>query len=169
MKKSAKVPIVSIIGWSGSGKTTLLEKLIPELAGRGCRVATVKHYSHGFDMDREGKDTWRHRKAGAACTVLSSAGQLALVRDMDHDASLDEIRDRFIHDADIILSEGFKRDSAPKIEVFREALGEEPLCRTIDDVMAVMSDVPLGVGCICLGLDEVGKLADLIEENFLKT
>lgn len=169
MKQEKKPPIVSIVGWSGSGKTTLLEKLIPELSGRGYRVATVKHYSHGFDMDREGKDTWRHRKAGSVCTVLASATQLGLVRDMDHDAPLDEIRDRFVHDADIILSEGYKQDSAPKVEVYRKELGRDPLCRESNGFLAVMSDMALGVGCVCLGLDDIKKLADLIEDRFLRT
>lgn len=100
------IPIVSIVGKSDSGKTTLIEKLIPELNRKGYRVATVKHDVHGFEVDREGKDSWRHRRAGSYSTVLSSPRQLAIIRDMDHDASLEEIRDRFIRDVDIIITEG---------------------------------------------------------------
>ncbi|OHD66988.1 MAG: molybdopterin-guanine dinucleotide biosynthesis protein B [Spirochaetes bacterium RBG_13_51_14] len=157
-------PIISIVGWSGSGKTTLLEKLIPELVRRGYRVATVKHDVHGFDIDREGKDTWRHRRAGAVCTVISSSNQLALVRDMDHDASLEEIRKGFIADVDIILTEGYKQDEAPKVEVFRRGEHKRPIFADGNGLIALVSDTKFDLGVPCLGLDEISKLADIIEE-----
>jgi molybdopterin-guanine dinucleotide biosynthesis protein B len=103
------IPIISIVGKSNSGKTTLIEKLIPELNRRGYRVGTVKHDVHGFEVDKEGKDSWRHRKAGAYSTIISSPQQIALIRTMSYDAPLDEIRDRFIQDVDIIIAEGYKR------------------------------------------------------------
>jgi molybdopterin-guanine dinucleotide biosynthesis adapter protein len=161
------IPILSIVGWSGSGKTVLLEKIIPELVRRGYRVATVKHDVHGFDIDREGKDTWRHRKAGSACTVISSSKQLALVRDMDHDASLYEIRDRFIHDVDIILTEGYKQEQAPKVEVFRAGEHPEPLFAKQGDLVAMVTDVKQDTSAPCLGLDDIEKLVDIIEKKFL--
>ena len=86
------IPVVSIVGKSDAGKTTLIEKLIPELVRRGYRVATVKHDVHGFDVDREGKDSWRHKQAGAHTVVISSPEKLALIRDVDHDADLAELR-----------------------------------------------------------------------------
>ncbi len=167
IKEARVIPVITIVGWSGSGKTTLLEKLIPELGRRGYRVATVKHHGGGFEMDREGKDTWRHRKAGAVCTVLSSPEQLALVRDMDHDASLDEIRLSFVHDADIILAEGFKSERMPKIEVFRGSPGMEPIFAASDELVAMVSDRPCETTAPCLGLDDIADLADLIESRFL--
>jgi len=87
------VPIVSIVGKSDSGKTTLIEKLLPALTGRGYRVATVKHDVHGFEVDQEGKDSWRHKQAGAHTVVISSPNKVALIRDVERDLTLDEIRD----------------------------------------------------------------------------
>lgn len=162
-----KIPLVSFVGWSGSGKTTFLEKLIPELVRRGYRVATVKHLAHGFVMDHEGKDTWRHRRAGASCTVLSSADQLALVRDMDHDASLDEIREQFVSGVDLIIAEGFKKEAVPKIEVFRTGVHPEPLFAGHPDLIAMVTDASVNTAAPCLGLDDVGELADIIEKKFL--
>jgi molybdopterin-guanine dinucleotide biosynthesis adapter protein len=161
------VPIVSFVGWSGIGKTTLLEKLIPELVRRGYRVATVKHVHH-FSLDHEGKDTWRHRKAGAACTIISSPEQLAMIRDVDHDASLDEIRDTYTGDVDIVITEGYKQDRAPKIEVFRAGEHPEPVIADGRDLVALVTDTGFDCGVPRLGLDEIGKLADLIENTFLK-
>ena len=160
-------PIISIVGWSGSGKTVLLEKLIPEMVRRGYRVATAKHHPHDFDMDYEGKDTWRHRQAGAACTIISSDKRMAMIRDMDHDASLGELRDRFISDVDIIIAEGFKRERVPKIEVYRKVMEAEPLCKTMDGVIAVVTDAPLDPGIPVLGLDDITQLADFIVNKFL--
>lgn len=160
-------PIISIVGWSGSGKTVLLEKLIPEMVRRGYRVATAKHHPHDFDMDYEGKDTWRHRQAGAACTIISSDKRMAMIRDMDHDASLGELRDRFISDVDIIIAEGFKRERVPKIEVYRKVMEAEPLCKTMDGVIAVVTDAPLDPGIPRLGLDDITQLADFIVNKFL--
>ena len=161
------IPVITVVGWSGSGKTTLIEKLIPELRRRGWRVATVKHHGKAFEIDREGKDTWRHRRAGAVCTILSSPAGLAMVRDMDHDAPLGEIRERFIHDADIIVAEGFKNEGWPKVEVFREGANPEPLFAQSDDLVAMVSDRPRDTKAPCLGLDDVKGLADLIEERLL--
>jgi molybdopterin-guanine dinucleotide biosynthesis adapter protein len=161
-------PILSIVGWSGSGKTVLLEKLIPEMVRRGYRVATAKHHPHHFDMDYEGKDTWRHRQAGAACTIISSHDRLAMIRDMDHDAPLDELRERFIRDVDIIIAEGFKRDRAPKIEVYRKAMEKEPLFKTMSGIVAMVTDAPLDPGVPVMGLDDIPRLADFIEDTFLK-
>ena len=163
------IPIVSIVGKSDSGKTTLIEKLIPELNQRGYRIATVKHDVHGFEVDREGKDSWRHRKAGSHSTVISSPQQLALIRDMNHDASLEEIRDRFIRDVDIIVTEGYKKDSAPKVEVFRKEVHQEPLCTGDDNLVAFVSNRHFDLGVPCLDLNDSKGLADLLENRFLKT
>ena len=161
------IPIVSIVGTSDSGKTTLIEKLVPELNRRGYRVATIKHDVHGFDVDREGKDSWRHKQAGAHTVVISSPQKLALIRDVDHDAELAELRDKYIQDVDIILSEGFKRNSQPKIEVFRKERRRELLCTREDNLVAIASNQPFDIGVPCFDLDDARGIVDLIEEKFL--
>ena len=161
------IPIISIVGKSDSGKTTLIEKLVPELNRKGYRVATVKHDTHSFEVDKEGKDSWRHRRAGAHSTVISSPKQLAVIRDMEHDASLEEIRDRFIRDVDIIITEGYKKDSAPKVEVFRKEAHHEPLCTRDDNLVAFVSNKPFDLGVPCLDLNDGKALADLLERTVL--
>jgi molybdopterin-guanine dinucleotide biosynthesis protein B len=162
------IPIVSIVGKSDSGKTTLIEKLLPELGRRGYRVATVKHDVHGFEVDREGKDSWRHKKAGAHTVVISSPMKVAIIRDVDHDADLHEIRDRYIRDVDLILSEGFKRNNHPKIEVSRKEKHRDLLCKKEDNLLAIASDQPFEIGVPCLGLNDAAGLVDLIEEKILR-
>jgi molybdopterin-guanine dinucleotide biosynthesis protein B len=161
-------PIVSIVGKSNSGKTTLLEKLISELLKRGYRVATIKHNVHGFDIDHEGKDSWRHKKAGAHTTVIASPGRIALIEDLDHDYSLDEIRDKYIKGVDIILSEGYKGNPFPKIEVSRAELKRDLLCKKEDNLLAVASDIKLDIDVPCFDINDTQSLVDLIENKFLK-
>jgi len=162
------IPIVSIVGTSNSGKTTLIEKLVPELVRRGYRVATIKHDIHGFEVDREGKDSWRHKQAGAHTVIISSPQKLAIIRDVDHDADLVELRDKYVQDVDIILSEGFKRNLQPKIEVSRREMGRELLCSREDNLLAIATDQPLDIGVPCFGLDDDRGMVSLIEEKFLQ-
>ena len=160
--------IISIVGKSNSGKTTLVEKLIPELIKRGYRVATIKHNKHGFDIDHEGKDSWRHKKAGASTTVIACPMRVALIEDIDRDYSLGEIRDKYIKDADVILAEGYKGNPFPKIEVFRSELKRELLCGKEDNLLALASDKKLDVGVPCFDINDIKSVADLIEDKFLK-
>ena len=162
------IPIVSVVGKSNAGKTTLLEKLIPELVRRGYRVATVKHDVHGFEIDHEGKDSWRHKKAGAHTTIISSPGRIALIENVDHDHTLDEIRDSYVNNADIILTEGYKGNPFPKIEVYRAELKNEPLCKKDDNLLAFASDTKLNIGIPCFDINDAQSLVDLIENKFLK-
>jgi len=162
------IPIVSIVGKSDSGKTTLIEKIVPELVARGYRVATIKHDTHGFEIDREGKDSWRHRRAGAHTVVISSPRQIAVIRDADRDLALAELRDRFIDDVDIIISEGFKRDVQPKIEVSRRERHSELLCTEDDNLVAVASNRKFELRVPCLDINDAKGLADIIEEKFLR-
>src|SRR3989339_1095033 len=108
--------IITIVGKSDSGKTTLLEKLIAELTRRGYRIGTVKHAHDGFEMDKKGKDSWRHRKAGAHATLVISEDKIAMVR--NDRADYIEKMQTYLLDVDIILAEGFKRQRLHKIEVF---------------------------------------------------
>jgi molybdopterin-guanine dinucleotide biosynthesis adapter protein len=161
-------PIVSIVGKSNAGKTTLLEKLIPELVKRGYRVATIKHNVHGFDIDQEGKDSWRHKKAGAHLTVISSPCRIAVIEDVEKDLSLEEIREKYIHDVDIILTEGYKGNPFPKVEVFRSELKRELLYKKEDNLLAIASDIGMNIGVPCFDINDASGLAGLIENTFLK-
>jgi molybdopterin-guanine dinucleotide biosynthesis protein MobB len=162
------IPVVSVVGKSNSGKTTLVEKMIGELVRRGYRVATIKHNPHGFDIDHEGKDSWRHKQAGARTTVIASAHRVAVVEDVEKDFDIGELVDRYIRDVDIVLSEGFKKNPFPKIEVNRSEMNQELLCSPADNLLAVCSDRPLTTGVPCLDINDIGGLVDLIETRFLK-
>jgi molybdopterin-guanine dinucleotide biosynthesis protein B len=162
------IPIVCIVGKSNSGKTTLIEKLVPELLRRSYRVATIKHDVHGFEVDQEGKDSWRHKRAGAHTVVISSPTKLALIRDVDHDASLAEVRDQYIREVDLVLAEGFKKNNQPKIEVFRKEMHRDLLCTNDDTLVAISSNQAFEVGVPCFNLEDIRGLADLIEERFLR-
>jgi molybdopterin-guanine dinucleotide biosynthesis protein B len=163
------VPIISIVGKSDSGKTTLIEKLVPELTQRGYRIATVKHDVHGFEVDREGKDSWRHKKAGAHTVVISSPEKVALIRDVEKDLTLDEIREKLVRDVDLILSEGYKKDIQPKIEIFRKEKHKELLSTKEDNLVAIVSNQKFNVGVPCFYLDDVKGLSIFIEEEFIKS
>jgi molybdopterin-guanine dinucleotide biosynthesis adapter protein len=162
------IPIVSIVGKSDAGKTTLLEKIVKILTSRGYRIATIKHDAHSFEIDHEGKDSWRHKQAGAALTIISSATKVAVVADTDHDYSLEELRQRFVLDADLILSEGYKREEHPKIEVFRLDHHPHMLCDRDDNLVAVAGDPPSPPeGVPVFDLNDPVLLCDFIEERFL--
>jgi molybdopterin-guanine dinucleotide biosynthesis protein B len=164
-------PVISIVSKKSSGKTTLIEKLIPALGARGYRVGTVKHDTHGFEIDHEGKDTWRHKQAGARTVAISSPWKLSLIKDVDREASLDDIVKSYFTDMDLVLTEGYQRAGKPKIEVFRSEAHQNPLHvkGKSDSLVAVISDVPLDLGVPCFDIDDVAGLADWIEERFLSS
>lgn len=163
------IPIVSIVGKSDSGKTTLIEKLLPELTKRGYRIATVKHDTHGFEVDREGKDSWRHKKAGAFAVVISSPKKIALIREVERDLKLEEIREKFIQDVDLIISEGYKKDVQPKIEIFRREKHENLLCNEDDNLIAIVTNKRFDINVPQFDLDDIFGLANFIENRFLKS
>ncbi|MBC8420296.1 MAG: molybdopterin-guanine dinucleotide biosynthesis protein B [Desulfobacterales bacterium] len=165
MKGVTDPPIVSVVGFSGAGKTTLLEKLIHELADRGYRVGSIKHDVHGFEMDKPGKDSWRHKHAGASTTVLSSPHQIGMVMDVDHDHDPDELK-KFFRNVDIILTEGYKQGDKPKLEVFRHGVHEEPLCRNDDRLIALISDTHVELGVPHFLLNDIKGIADFLISNF---
>ena len=163
------IPVVSVVGKSNSGKTTLIEKMIGELVRRGYRVATIKHNRHGFEIDHEGKDSWRHKRAGARTTVIASPLRVAVVEDVGKDLDIGELVDRYIRDVDIVLSEGFKKNPFPKIEVNRREMNQALLCTSADNLLAVCSDRPLTAGVPCLDINDIGGLVDLVEARFLQS
>lgn len=162
------IPIVSIVGKSNSGKTTLVEKLIHELTERGYQVATIKHNRHGFDIDHEGKDSWRHKKAGARMTVIASPKKVAVIEDIDRDYEIKELVEHYIHAVDIVLVEGFKGNVHPKIEVFRKELKRELMSINDGTLLAIASDEPLKSNVPCFDLNDSLGIADFIEKKFLR-
>lgn len=161
------LPIISFVGASNSGKTTFLEKLIPELCRRGFRVGTVKHDVHGFEMDHQGKDTWRHRKAGAGTIAISSPQRVATIREVDEEMDLELLAGRYFWSEDILITEGFKRARFPKIEVFRSEIEPEPICSLSDNLIAIVSDDAVERDVPVFGFDEVQKIADFIQARYL--
>jgi molybdopterin-guanine dinucleotide biosynthesis protein B len=157
--------IISVVGKSQSGKTTFIEKLIPELKGRGYRVGTIKHAFHGFKIDWQGKDSWRHKQAGADTVMMAGPGQFALVKDETAD-TLDEY-EKYFEDVDIVITEGFKKGNKPKIEILRAARHTEPLCSNDDRLFALVTDTDVELGVPKFGLDAAADVADLIERRFI--
>ncbi len=165
MNEMKQPPIISVVGYSGAGKTTLMEKLIGELTRRGYRVGSIKHDVHGFEMDKPGKDSWRHKQAGASTTLISSPHQIGLVMDVDHDHSPDELKVFFNH-VNVILTEGYKKQNRPKVEIFRSRVHHEPLCRNDDNIVAIMSDIPVDLKTPRFTLEDVEGLVDFLVEKF---
>lgn len=157
-------PILCIVGGSGSGKTTYLERLIPELSGMGLRVGTIKHHPGDFEMDIPGKDSWRHRQAGAVATMVSSPRRIGMVLEVDHDHDLKELAS-FMADVDIVLAEGYKRARRPKIEIFRSEAHDKPFC--IDDgyLMAIVTDADVDIEVPQFVMDDVRGLATFLLER----
>lgn len=158
--------IISIVGKAESGKTTLIEKLIPELKKGGYKVGVIKHAHRGFDMDKKGKDTYRHKKAGADAVLVSSPGKIAMVKD-EPGESLDNIT-KYLKDMDLVITEGFKKESMPKIEVFRRKRHQSPACIEDKNLIAFVTDDPIKVNVPTFGLDEIEKIGAFITEKFLK-
>jgi molybdopterin-guanine dinucleotide biosynthesis protein B len=158
-------PVLSIVGKSESGKTTLIEKIIPELKRRGYRIGIVKHAHHGFEMDRKGKDSHRHRQAGADTVMIASPGQIAMVKDVPNEC-LDDLVP-FFSDMDILISEGFKRDRAPKIEVYRKERHDQPACLKDDTLLAMVSDTPLELSVPRFASDDIDAITEFIVARFL--
>jgi len=147
--------VVGFAGFSGAGKTTLIERLIPRLAARGLRVSVVKHAHHDFDVDRPGKDSHRHRVAGAAEVMVVSANRWALMHELrgDPEPSLEEQIGR-LSPCDLVLVEGYKRVAVPKLEVHRPSLGQPLLQPNDPHVAAIVSDAPLRAPVPVLWLDD---------------
>lgn len=132
---------LGIAGWSGSGKTTLVERLIPELRARGLSVSTLKHAHHRFDVDVRGKDSWRHRAAGAREVLVVSDRRLALMRELDEGEAppLEALLD-LMAPVDLVLVEGYKSLPIPKIEVWRPAVGKPRLAPGDPHIVALVTD-----------------------------
>lgn len=154
--------IIGLAGWSGAGKTTLLTRLIPCLTGRGISVSTIKHAHHAFDVDKPGKDSHAHRAAGAAQVLVSSANRWALMTEHRGapEPSLRELL-ALLAPVDLVIVEGFKRDTHPKIEVHRAANGKPWLHPEDAMIQAVAADIAAPPGAPHpLDLDDIEAIAE---------
>ncbi|EKV29512.1 Molybdopterin-guanine dinucleotide biosynthesis protein MobB [Caenispirillum salinarum AK4] len=133
--------VFGLAGWSNSGKTTLMTAAVTILTRRGFRISTIKHAHHAFDIDRPGKDSFRHREAGASEVLITSGRRWALMHELrdEDEPSLEDLVARMTP-VDLLLVEGFKRHPHPKIEVHRPSVGKDPLWPQDDSVVAVASD-----------------------------
>ena len=159
--------VFGIIGWSGSGKTTLMVKLLPELIRRGYKVSTMKHINHGFDIDRKGKDSYEHRKAGATEVMISSSNRWALMHELRgaEEPALDKLIKHMIP-VDLLLIEGFQNHRYDKLEVYRKVTGKPLRCLEDDNIVAIACDSLLGAATIPLvDLNDTVSIADFIEEH----
>jgi molybdopterin-guanine dinucleotide biosynthesis adapter protein len=167
-KQSADIPhLISFAGHSGSGKTTFIEKLIPIFTREGIKIAIIKHDVHGFEMDKPGKDTWRHKKAGAVATIISSSNQIGMVLDTNHDHQPFELAP-LLASADLIIAEGYKKGPQPKIEVFRPAAtgDDAPICQDDPQLVALISDIPVDLDLPVFGLEDIDSVANFIKRYF---
>ncbi len=163
-------PVVCIVGKKKSGKTTFIEKLVPELKALGISVGTVKHDAHSFEMDHQGKDSWRHRQCGAETVVVSSPTQVAIIKSVEKDMWLSELAEEFFADRHLVVAEGYFRSDQPKIEIHRKDEHDEPLCnrRNEDDkqLLAMVTDGKVETNMPVFGLEDVGEVAALIARRF---
>ena len=158
------IPIYSVVAFSGTGKTTLLEKLIHELKTRGQRVAVIKHDAHEFEIDREGKDSWRLSRAGSDVTAIVSETKAVIIE--NRNVPLETLIGK-ITDVDIILTEGYKHGPWPKIAVCRKATGK-PLPIPPGECFAIVSDTGEYPGIPLFGLDDAGLIADLLISDTMR-
>jgi molybdopterin-guanine dinucleotide biosynthesis protein MobB len=165
------VKAVSFVAKSGTGKTTLLEKVIVHLKELGYRVGVIKHDAHRFDIDHPGKDSYRLTAAGADTMLICSPEKLALVRKHAASPTIEELLEDYFTDVDIVLTEGFKKSSMPKIELHRRERSATLLCRGDEHdpmLVAIASDEPLELDVAVLDLNDAGQVARFIEQRFLK-
>ncbi|MEY4698156.1 MAG: molybdopterin-guanine dinucleotide biosynthesis protein [Pseudomonadota bacterium] len=156
--------IYGVIGWKNSGKTGLMERLVADITGRGFRVSTVKHVHHDVDLDQPGKDTFRHRAAGATEVVLASAHRWAILHEhRGPEPSLTEVLAR-LAPVDLVLVEGYKRDAHRKVEVWRRETGHDLIQPGDPLVRAVATDaaLPVAVPVPVLDLNDAAAVADFI-------
>ncbi len=159
--------ILGFAGYSGSGKTTLLEKLIPLLTAQGLRIAVIKHAHHNFDIDKPGKDTYRHRQAGAGEVMIISAQRWALMHELrdETEPNLEELCARF-SPCDLILAEGYKHAAIPKLEVHRSETGHERLYPSDPRIIAVVTDNKDPLPLPMLNIDAPQEVAAFILNYF---
>ncbi|MCR8548687.1 molybdopterin-guanine dinucleotide biosynthesis protein B [Salipiger sp. P9] len=153
--------VYGVTGWKNAGKTTMVERLVREFRARGLRVSTLKHSHHGFDIDHEGKDSFRHRAAGAGEVIVASGRRVAQITELEEALPLEALLAR-LGPCDMVLIEGWKRDSHPKIEVHRGEKGGGLIAEEDPTIRAVASDVALDIDRPVMDLNDIPAIADFI-------
>lgn len=155
------IPVIGFAAWSGTGKTTLVEKLVLALKAQGYRIAVIKHDAHRFEIDKEGKDSWRFAKAGADMTLISSREKTAIIeqrpRTFEENLSM-------IHDVDLILVEGYKQENIPRIGISRKETGKG-FPHPPEQYIAVVTDDILETDTPVFGLEDIAAIAEFIKEK----
>jgi len=163
--------IICIVGKKKSGKTTFIEKLIPELQKLGISVGAIKHDAHSFDMDHEGKDSWRLKQAGAETVVISSPDRIAMIKSVDTEQTLPEMAASLFKDKQIVLAEGYYNSDQPKIEIHRGEAHDRPLCtrqnQSDKKLLAMVSDRGVDADVPLFGLDDANEVATWIARSSL--
>jgi molybdopterin-guanine dinucleotide biosynthesis protein B len=160
-------PVLALIGKPNCGKTTLIEKLIPALADQGVRVGTIKHHHGDIQMDTPGKDTWRHKQAGAQVVLLSSPVGIGLIQDTAGDTPVEDLVSRYFQEVDLVIAEGYKWSTLPKIEVFRSTVYDEPMQEPGKSIIAMVSDVEIRQDLPWFKYDDIGSLVEFILEKII--
>lgn len=165
------LPMVCFVGASDCGKTTLIENIIPILSRNGIKVGTIKNDVHGFDVDKEGKDTYRHKKSGAYSVIISGLDNFAMISDGNSKMTLDDYLFLVSDKVDIVLGEGFKSSEKPKIELFLKGTSKELLCANDPHLVAVATDDPDTVKRMTnrpiLNLNDYGEIANYVQKHFV--
>ncbi|MET4127823.1 molybdopterin-guanine dinucleotide biosynthesis protein B [Roseovarius sp. MBR-6] len=155
--------LYGVTGWKNAGKTGLMERLVAEMVARGLKVSTVKHAHHSFDVDHPGRDSYRHRQAGAGEVLLASRHRVALMRELrgQDEPVLDDLL-AMLAPCDLVLIEGYKRDRHPKVEAYRAETGHALIAPGDSTIRAVASDVALDLDRPVFDLNHTGTIADFI-------
>jgi molybdopterin-guanine dinucleotide biosynthesis protein B len=165
-KDDMKTRILCLVGRSNTGKTTLIERLIPLLAAKGITVATIKHHEQPFEIDYEGKDTHRHKKAGAKTAMIISSQRLAMVKDLDEPLTVEEIAGRYAGDVDLVIVEGYKAAELPKIEIYNVREDLPPVAAKDKDLVALVTDAPISASVPVFSRDDIEAITSFIILRF---
>jgi len=161
-------PVLAFIGKPNCGKTTLIEKLIPALNSKGIRVGTIKHHHGDIQMDIPGKDTWRHKQAGAQAVLLASPTGIGFIQDVSKDAPIEILIEHYFQKVALVIAEGYKDSPVPKIEVFRSTVYPEPMPDPGESLIATVSDVEIRPGLPRFTCDQIDALVEFIRNNILQ-
>lgn len=158
--------IFGVTGWKNSGKTGLMERLITEFTARGLSVSSIKHAHHSFDIDYPGRDSYRHRDAGARQVLLASRNRWALMHELrdEDEPSLGDLLKQ-LSPVDLVLIEGYKRDRHPKIEAHRKETGQPLIAPEDETIVAVASDTSVTIDRPVLELNDTASIANFIAQH----
>lgn len=169
LQEATMAPVISITGCGKCGKTTMVERLVAELTRRGYVIGTLKHDVHGFAMDHEGKDTWRHKQAGARAVAIIGPDQVAVIRSTPAGEFSVQDAIALLGPVDLVVTEGFKRAGFPKIEIFSSVRNEgRLLCGEDPQLLAVAGDLPVETSVPVFNWNEISAIADFVEARLLR-